>query len=72
MKMNPIFGLMKVDWNSPKLRVLDFGAAIACVFAGYVIDSPLTLWAGVAGLVLAVINPMARAQKFFLGFRKSH
>lgn len=71
MKMNPILGLLKVDWNSPKLRAWDFGAAIACILAGYLIESPITLWAGVAGFVLAVINPMARAQKFFLGFRKS-
>lgn len=72
MKMNPILGLLKVDWNSPKLRVWDFGAAIACIIAGYALESQFTLWAGVAGLVLAIINPMARIQKFFLGFRKSH
>lgn len=72
MKMNPILGLLKVDWNSPKLRAWDFGAAIAFILIGYAIESPLTLWGGVAGLVLAAINPMARMQKFFFGFRKSH
>lgn len=71
MKMNPFFSLLQVDWNAPKLRALDFGAALACIAAGFLFESPVTLWAGAAGLVLAVINPMARIQKFLFGFRKS-
>jgi len=72
MKLNPVLGLLKVDWNSPKLRIWDFGTAIAFILIGYAVESPLMLWGGVAGFVLAVINPMARFQKFLFGFRKSH
>jgi hypothetical protein len=70
MKMNPFKPLLRVNWNSPKLRLFDFGLAFASATAGFVFDNDLFLWAGVAGVVLALINPMARVQKFLSGFRK--
>lgn len=70
MKMNPFTSLLRADWNSPKLRAFDFGLAFASAAAGLVFESQLFFWAGVAGIVLALINPMARLQTYLAGFRK--
>jgi hypothetical protein len=69
--MNPFLSLLRIDWSAPRLRLFDFGLAVATVAFGLVFDSAIALWAGVAGLALAIVNPMGRMQKFMAGFRRS-
>lgn len=70
MKMNPLTGLMKIDWSGRKLRSFDFGLAAVLALAGLFLQVDMLLYVGLAGIAFAVVNPMGRLQRFLQGFRK--
>lgn len=68
MRMNPLGGLMKVNWNARGLRAFDYGLALGAIALGFFLDQQWLLWAGIIGLVFAVINPMSRIQRGIQSF----
>jgi hypothetical protein len=68
MRMNPLKGLLRINWSSRGLRIFDLALALGALGYGVYIGSELLIWVGVAAVVLSLLNPMGRIQKGVRGF----
>jgi hypothetical protein len=70
MKMNPIGPLLRINWSGRGMRLIDLVFAVGLLVYGLFIESQFLIWAGVASVVLSLLNPMGRLQRGLSGFRK--
>lgn len=63
MKINPIKGLLRINWSSRGLRIFDLFLAVAALGYGLYEGSQLLIWIGVAAVALSLLNPMGRIQR---------
>jgi len=63
MKLNPIKGLLRINWSSRGLRAFDIALAVAALGYGLYKESEILIWIGVAAIVLSLINPMGLIQR---------
>lgn len=66
--MNPLKTLLKINWSSSRLRVLDFLLAFCALGYGLYHGSEFLIWVGVSAVILSLINPMGRIQRGLKGF----
>lgn len=63
MRLNPIRGLLRIDWSSLGMRSFDVLLALAALGYGLFDGSELLIRIGVMALVLSFFNPMGRIQR---------
>ena len=68
MRMNPLKGLLRINWSARGLRIFDLVLALGALGYGIYKGSELLVWIGVAAVVLSLINPMGLIQKGLRGF----
>lgn len=66
--MKPFQALFRVDWSSRRLRILDLGLAAGTLLYGLLTGHDLLVWVGVVAVLLALLNPMGRLQRWLRGF----
>lgn len=68
MRLNPLAGLLRINWSGRGLRILDLSLALGALGYGFYQGSALLIWCGVAAVALSLINPMGRIQRGLRGF----
>ena len=68
MRMNPLKGLLRINWSSRGLRIFDLALALGALGYGFYRGSELQIWVGVAAVARSLINPMGRIQRGLRGF----
>ncbi len=66
--MNPLKALLRTDWSSPRMRVLDLILAMGTLLYGYATQEPVLIWLGIGAVLLSLLNPMGRLQRWLRGF----
>ena len=68
MRLNPLRGLLRINWSSRTLRIIDLSLALSALGYGLYQGSALLIWCGVAAVAFSLINPMGRIQRGLRGF----
>lgn len=66
--MKPFQALLRVDWSSPRMRAIDLSFALGTLLYALLTGHEILVWVGLAAVLLSVLNPMGRVQRWLRGF----